>query len=41
MGYFADDLEIAFGENSMYLPLKSYKKISMSKIGSGTPTPKQ
>lgn len=27
-GYFADDLEIAYGENSMFLPLRSYKQIS-------------
>jgi hypothetical protein len=24
-GYFQDDLEIAFGENSMFLPLQKYK----------------
>lgn len=28
MGYFSDDLEIAYGENSIYLPLKSYKEIN-------------
>jgi hypothetical protein len=28
LGYFSDDLEIAFGENSMFLPLRSYKQIS-------------
>jgi len=27
-GYFSDDLEIAYGENSMFLPLKSYKEVS-------------
>jgi hypothetical protein len=32
MGYFADDLEIAFGENSLFLPLKNYKEISFSKL---------
>jgi len=28
-GYFSDDLEIAFGENSMFLPLHQYKEISL------------
>jgi uncharacterized protein YqkB len=28
LGYFQDELEIAYGENSMFLPLKSYKEIS-------------
>jgi hypothetical protein len=47
LGYFSDDLELAYGENSMFLPLKSYKEISMSKISSGggsisgNQTPKQ
>jgi len=31
MGYFTDDLKIAFGENSLFLPLKSYKEISMNR----------
>jgi len=31
LGYFTDDLEIAHGENSLFLALKSYKQISMSK----------
>lgn len=33
MGYFPDDLKMAYGENAMFLPLKSYKEISMMKIG--------
>jgi hypothetical protein len=28
-GYFTDDLEIAYGENSMFLPLKNYKQIAI------------
>jgi hypothetical protein len=31
-GYFTDDLEIAYGENSMFLPLRSYKEISKGKM---------
>lgn len=27
-GYFQDDLDIAFGENSMFLPLHQYKEIN-------------
>jgi len=38
LGYFTDDLEIAYGENSLFLPLKSYKEIGMNKINI---TPKQ
>lgn len=30
LGYFSDDLEIAYGENSMFLPLRSYKQISIT-----------
>jgi len=38
LGYFPDDLEIAFGENSMFLPLKSYKQIGIGAlIGQGQP----
>jgi GYF domain len=29
IGYFQDDLEIAFGENSMFLPLYRYKEINL------------
>ena len=37
LGYFTDDLEIAYGENSMFLPLRSYKDISKGKSpGFGT-----
>jgi PERQ amino acid-rich with GYF domain-containing protein len=27
-GYFSDDLEIAFGENSIFLPLHRYKELN-------------
>jgi hypothetical protein len=37
MGYFTDDLELAYGENSLFLPLKSYKEIGIAKFS----TPKQ
>jgi len=30
LGYFSDDLEIAYGENSMFLPLRKYKQITFS-----------
>lgn len=33
MGYFNDDLEIAYGENSIYLHLKNYKEISKGNAG--------
>jgi hypothetical protein len=40
IGYFADELEISYGENSMFFPLKSYKEISMNKLMSnGNSTP--
>jgi hypothetical protein len=40
-GYFSDDLEIAFGENSMFLPLKSFKNFNTGKVGStSSQTPK-
>jgi hypothetical protein len=29
-GYFSDDLEIAFGENSIFLPLQKYKEINLN-----------
>jgi hypothetical protein len=32
-GYFSDDLDIAFGENSMFLPLHQYKEINMKQNG--------
>jgi GYF domain len=35
LGYFPDDLEIAFGENSMFLPLKSYKQIGIGALIGG------
>lgn len=34
IGYFKDDLEIAYGENSMFLPLRNYKEISSNKHSS-------
>jgi hypothetical protein len=38
LGYFADDLEIAYGEHSLFLPLKSYKEIALQKYGVGSQT---
>jgi uncharacterized protein YqkB len=41
-GFFQDDLEIAYGENSMFLPLKNYKDISsanQARLSSGNVTP--
>jgi hypothetical protein len=35
LGYFPDDLKIAFGENSMFLPLKSYRRIGAGGIIGG------
>jgi hypothetical protein len=39
LGYFPDDLEIAFGENSMFLPLKSYKQIGLGALLGGGQLP--
>jgi hypothetical protein len=36
LGYFSDDLDIAYGENSMFLPLKSYKEITLQRYGVGS-----
>jgi hypothetical protein len=33
LGYFTDNLEIAFGENSMFLALKSYKQLANNQMG--------
>lgn len=30
IGYFSDDLEIAFGEKSIFLPLQKYKEINLN-----------
>jgi hypothetical protein len=37
-GYFSDDLEIAFGENSMFLPLHQYKEINLKQNSNGAVT---
>lgn len=36
-GYFADDLEIAFGKNSMFLPLHEYKHMHLKQSGLSPP----
>ena len=35
LGYFPDDLEIAFSENSMFLPLKSYRRTGTGALVGG------
>lgn len=38
LGYFQDELEIAFGENSLFLPLYEYKSINFRQFtGAGPP----
>jgi len=39
VGYFADDLEIACGENSMFLPLKNYKEVNKQYSSTSNSTP--
>ncbi|CDW82790.1 perq amino acid with gyf domain 1 [Stylonychia lemnae] len=41
LGYFSDDLEIAYGENSMFLPLRKYKQITFSNQSQQLPLQQQ